>query len=339
MIELQKENEMDTDRIELATATDWGILENSPESMDLQLSKLQKAGIRYIHWSYDWDFEFMYTRPEMLQIKYLLHKYGMKIKGVHATEGNTRCRIVNGQPVFLNRRRMRDNRKDITSPHEFNRLAGIELVKNRVDLANFLGATEMVLHLVVPYEDFEESPEAKELWYSQVFRSFDELQPYCRINGVRICIENIICTPLKYQIEEFDRLFERYDKDYMGICVDTGHENLVCKEQEQGFLERYYSRLYAMHLDDNRGVDQKLSSDADGAVQKSDVHILPFTGTVNWDKVCRFIAKSSYELPLTLEVTVPHKTEEEEWKGLMQLKEAGIKLTNMVLGYRKEYSK
>lgn len=320
--------------MELALATDWGILENSPESMEEQLKKLNEAGVTHVHWAYDWDFEYMYSKWEMIQIKELLEKYSIKVKGVHATEGNTRCRVKDGKPLFLNRTRMRDNRKDITSIHEYNRLAGVELVQNRVNLAHLLGAKEIVLHLVVPYEDFDNDPSFKEKWYEQAFKSFDELKPYCDAMGVRIAIENMICTPAKYQFEKFDRLFERYDKEYMGICIDTGHAALVCNGKTEGFFERYYDRLIAMHLDDNFGVDPSLSDDPDGAVQKSDKHVTPYEGICNWDKICQYIAKSPYELPLTLEVTVPHSTLEEEKEGLTELIAAGEKLTNIVLDYR-----
>ncbi|HCD45106.1 MAG TPA: sugar phosphate isomerase/epimerase, partial [Lachnoclostridium sp.] len=38
-------------------------------------------------------------------------------------------------------------RKDYTSDVEYNRKAGVELIKNRVDLAAYMGAKEIVLHL------------------------------------------------------------------------------------------------------------------------------------------------------------------------------------------------
>lgn len=103
--------------MELALATDYGMCQNSPENMEQQLKKLSDAGVTHVHWAYDWDFEYYYSIHEMYQIKELLDKYNLKVKGVHATEGNTRCRVVDGNPVFINRTRMMDNRKDISSPN------------------------------------------------------------------------------------------------------------------------------------------------------------------------------------------------------------------------------
>lgn len=321
--------------MEVALASDFGIYELSPESMDCQMGKLAKAGITHVHWAHDWDFEYMYSQWEMQQIKELLCKHGLQCKGVHATEGNTRCRVIEGIPRFVNRTRMLDSRKDFTSPHELNRLSGVELVLNRVDLAHMLGAEEIVLHMVLPYEDFENIPGFKETYWQQAYKSFDQMQPYCLAKGVRIAIENMICTPKEYQFEKLDRLFDRYDESYLGFCFDSGHSALASVEQTTAFLERYQKRLVALHINDNFSIDWTLSVDADGAIQKSDKHTLPFEGVCDWDKICRLIADSPYKLPLLLEIVVPHATEEEEMAGLARAKAACEKLTELVLEYRK----
>lgn len=326
--------------MEVALASDFSIYELSPESMEEQMAKLEKAGITHVHWAHDWDYEYIYSQWEMIQIKEILERHHLKVKAVHASEGNTRCRVINGQPVFVNRSRMRDFRKDFTSLNEYNRLAGVELLLNRVDLAYMVGAKEIVTHMVVPYEDFENIPGFKEKYYEQVFKSFDQMEPYCRAKGIRIAVENMICTPKKYQYEKFDRLFERYSPDYVGLCFDSGHSIITIEDEENRepdwkFLERYKDRLIAMHLDDNLGINYELSADIDGAIQKSDKHWIPFKGIASWDKICQLIAESPYELPLLLEIVVPKKdTVEDEMEGLAEAKAVGEKLTNMVLEYR-----
>jgi sugar phosphate isomerase/epimerase len=304
--------------------------------MDCQLGKLAKAGFTHVHWAHDWDFEYLYSQWEMIQIKEFFDKHHLKCKGVHASEGNTRCRVINGQPRFINRTRMLDHRKNFTAANEYNRLAGVELLLNRIDLAHILGAEEIVTHMVLPYEDFENIPGFKETYYQQTFKSFDEMQSYCMAKGVRIAVENMICTPKKYQFEKFDRLFERYPLDYMGICVDTGHSALASPDNKTEFLERYYDHLIAIHIDDNNSLDLSLSPDPDGAQQKSDKHLIPLEGkAVDWDKTAALIAKSPYKLPLTLEIVVPKDTVEAEMAGLARAKKVGEKLTEMVLSYHK----
>ena len=57
--------------------------------------------------------------------------------------------------------------------------------------------------------------------------SLDELQPFCKEKNVRICIENLFEAPREMQLEQFDKLFERYPADIMGYEFNTGHANLV----------------------------------------------------------------------------------------------------------------
>ena len=319
---------------EIALASDFGVYELSPESMDEQLRKMAEAGFTHVHWAHDWEFEYMYSQWEMIQIKEIFDKYNLKCKGVHASDGNTRLRIVDGSPVFLNRTRLIDNRKDFTSPHEWNRLAGVELIENRVDLAHMLGAKEIVLHMILPYEDFDKSPEFKTNYYEQVFKSFDQLEPYCKAKNIKIAVENMICTPTKYQFEQFDKLFERYSPEFVGLCYDTGHSALASPDDPTIFIKRYQSRLIAIHLDDNHLIDWNKSVDPDGAIQKSDVHLLPYDGVIDWEENCELIADSPYEMPLLLEVVVKHATVEEEMIGLAKTMAIGEKLTEMVLKRR-----
>ena len=56
--------------------------------------------------------------------------------------------------------------KDYLSELEPNRIAGVELIKNRVELVHVLGGKEIVLHMYLPTKSFEEKPETKELFLS-----------------------------------------------------------------------------------------------------------------------------------------------------------------------------
>lgn len=317
-------------------AGDFGIYELSPESMDEQMGKLERAGITHVHWAHDWNYEYMYSRWEMLQIQEIVERHGLRVKGVHASEGNTRGRIINGQSVFINRSRIRGFRKDISSLNEYNRRAGVELVANRIELAALLDAREIVLHLVVPYEDFEKIPGFEERYWAQVFASFDELRPLCAEKGIRIAIENMLATPKKHQYKEFDRLFDRYGREYMGLCYDSGHSLITVGDTEPDwyFLQRYADRLISVHLADNDGIDPSLSGNIDGAAMRSDRHGIPGTGKASWDEICRLIAASPYELPLLLEVVVPKDTAEAEMAGLLEAKAVGEKLTRRIMELR-----
>jgi sugar phosphate isomerase/epimerase len=183
--------------LQLAIATDFAGEFPQIEKISEMLYKVAQAGFTHIHWCSEWDGDYIYSSYEMEQIKEWMDQYGLKAKALHATKGSRRnVNLIDGH-----------YRKDYTSDVEYNRKAGVELIKNRVDLAACIGAKEIVLHLYVPHFTLRGKPEAEEHFYRQVYQSFDELQPYCEHMGVAICIENLFDMPERYELDQLDRLF------------------------------------------------------------------------------------------------------------------------------------
>ena len=84
-------------------------------------------------------------------------------------------------------------------------------------------------------------------------------------------------------------VLDRIDSPHLGFCYDSGHENAFTPDAN--YLESYADRLFAMHLHDNDG--------------KRDLHQLPFTGTVDWDKRVAQLKRSSlFRHTVTMEVGV-----------------------------------
>lgn len=299
------------------------------EDIEEQLKNIADTGFSHVQWGHDWLGEYVYSQIEMVQIKKMLAKYNFKVKGLHATEGGTRQVSKKGEPVFGTRHK---NRKDYTSLNEYSRLAGVELIKNRVDLAYLIEAKEIVLHMKLPYLELNKDEDFKKRYWEQAFKSFDELVAYCIARKVKIALENLM-TPLQGQIDQFDRLFERYDGDFMGLCFDSGHASLVSLNDYLILARRYKDRIIALHLQDTDGIAPELM-DNDLAVLKHDKHAIPFTGVINWDELAKIIAESSYELPVTLEVEIRADTYEEEMCHLKDALSAGEKLNKMVEGHR-----
>lgn len=98
--------------------------------------------------------------------------------------------------------------------------------------------------------------------------------------GVQIAFENLrYIAYLRYIMENVDSPAKKF-------CFDCGHENLY--DGGNGVLEEFAPLLCAVHLHDNPG--------------DHDVHQVPFTGTVDWDRLAGRLAAIGFSLPVTLEL-------------------------------------
>lgn len=273
--------------LELAIATDFAGEATKLELLEEEMKGIAEAGFTHVHWCNEWDGDYIYSVYEMQQIREWLNKYHLKAKSLHATKGSRRnVNCVSGH-----------YRKDYTSDWEYNRKAGVELIKNRVDLAACLGATEIVLHLYLPFMTIQHDETVKDNIFCQIKKSFDELQPYCIEKGVRICVENLFDMPAEYTLYTWDWLIEHYPPEFLGFCFDSGHANMIWGENMCDIIRKYGSRIYSVHLHDN--------------YQAVDSHMLPKEGDINWEAVITALAESAYELPLILELSCDRDNVEE----------------------------
>lgn len=67
-------------------------------------------------------------------------------------------------------------------------------------------------------------------------------------------------------------------KNSIGYCFDSGHRNAFAPGED--FLAQYGNLLCATHIQDNEG--------------KTDMHILPGDGSINWDKVTSELASTAF---------------------------------------------
>ena len=248
-------------KTELAIATDFMGEKPELEQIRFLMKQIADAGFTHIHWCHEWEGDYIYSSFEMLQIKEWMEEFNLKSKALHASKGT---------PRNVNIRR-EHFRRDYTSDWEYNRWAGVELIKNRVDMAACLSAHEIVLHLYPPHFTIQEKPETKENFYACVYKSLDELMPYCLDKNVKICLENLFDMPGEYMLEIWNRLFERYPKEYLGLCFDTGHANIIWGERAPKMIEKYIDRLYAVHIHDNNG--------------SVDYHRIPGEGNIKWNSI------------------------------------------------------
>lgn len=300
----------------VAINTDYAKTSVSTHHTKKMLETISKIGFTHVHWVHQWDGTDIYSLSEMKQIKNWLKELNLQVKGVHATDGTISGRF--------------DDRKVFISPNEFNREAGVELVKNRIDFASFVGAGEIVLHvkmlhLILPnigYESYEDT------YWEQLFKSFDSIVNYGQEKKIKIAIENLEYPSLDIQFDQFDRLFERYSVDELGFCFDLGHNMILSNNKPFGFLERYQNRLTSLHL--NCGIFNESNETNYNQILKFDTHSIPNKDLVDFDALSKLIAESPYELPITFEISTSDDIEKE----LNETLKLGKEIDMLVKKYR-----
>ena len=268
-----------------------------------ELRRIADAGLTHVHWCHHWRSDFLYADSEVAQISAWFDEYGLTLNDIHGSEGSE---------------------KFWYSPKEYARLAGVELVKNRIDFAATLGANVVIMHVYPDTIAPEYAPYNAIAW-DQLRRSLDTLAPYATERGVRIAIENLVDFPaLAAQVvevqevgdnfEKIGRLFSLYPPEYLGICYDSGHANLGHDRMDS--LEAYKDRLLSLHLHDNDGT--------------KDQHRLIFSGAVDWERLAGIIAASAYRKPISMEVAIHNTGIDTAEEFLRQAYETGARFTQMV---------
>ena len=86
---------------------------------------------------------------------------------------------------------------------------------------------------------------------------------YAEEKNINVALENL----KQYKILDF--VFQNIQSERLGFCYDSGHER--CWATHENFLDKYNSKLMAVHLHDNTGAGDK--------------HDLPFDGRCNWKNI------------------------------------------------------
>ena len=260
--------------MDLSVTTDFEEDTGSPERW---LQAISEAGFSHIHWCHHWSTDFQYSQAEIDQIGAWLRELGLSLLDLHASAGRE---------------------KRWGSPTEYERQAGVDLVLNRITMAEQLGGRAVVLH--APARDSLESQ----------LRSLDVLQGSARERGIHIALENLGANDLA----RLDDLLSRTDPSSVGLCYDSGHAN-ICGDNLT-ILERHLDRVVALHLHDN-----------DGA---ADQHRIPGDGTVSWDDLCGLLPASSYRGCVSLEVSRKTYPDRSIGEFLDDTRVAGARITGML---------
>ncbi len=234
------------------------------------LEAVASAGFLYVTWGHHWDTDFIYCESETAAIAEALETLGLKLVDLHGTSGVEKCWY---------------------SPVEYERRAGVELVRNRIAMAGRLGADAVVLHPMVSDPDLLMSERERGA------ESLREIEGYARERGVGIALENLFAGErtkrLDLAMQNLDTIeyyLGRFDAEYLGFCWDTGHSFILGEDAHERCAQLARPRLRALHLNDNRG--------------DKDQHSAPMTWHDDWRFIAEVIAESPYPAgkPLAAEV-------------------------------------
>ena len=269
----------------LAINTDYK--KEDKDNPDPYLRQIAEAGFTHIHWCHHWGDDYLYAEDEVGQIADWLKTYALTVNDLHATQGQ---------------------KNHYLSEQEDARLAGVALLKNRMQMAVRLGTDVIVLHL--PTEP--EQDEKKQAFWERFEKSMEAVIPYARKWGVRIAFENLF--PLSNH-KTLEKALKRHPPEDVGICYDSGHGHIVGGGLE--FLEGVKDRLIALHLNDNDS--------------SRDQHKLLFTATIDWERLAQIIGSSSYDKEcMTMELFIHSTGIKDEKVFLAEAMETGSKFVRMV---------
>jgi sugar phosphate isomerase/epimerase len=280
------------------------------------------AGFEQVLWCEQWDGDFAYTHKEVATIERIFRGLNLQTRDVHATEG-----AYYGQWV---------------APDETERQKGVKLVKNRLAMAEDLGAQTIVLHAPHHEMDWKNGPTA---YQDCMFRSLDELQPYAMDRNIKIALENCDWKgPGK--IDNFGPIefaMNNYPSQFIGICYDSGHGNLMRQRQgnHMGRLEKQADRIEALHLHDNKGVGEGSSGRykiQEGRSHDDDMHRLMFSGTVEWNRLAQILGRSTYTGPMMMEASMKYDPDMDPKIWLQKAMQTGFTFSAMVASYKNPIS-
>ncbi len=268
--------------MDLSITTDFVADTGCPEP---HLERIAAAGFSHIHWCHQWNTDFLYDTAEIEQVARWLRSFGLQLLDLHASSGRE---------------------KGWASLREYERLAGVSLVRNRIEFVSRVGSDTVVMH----------APSRSEAAaWDQLRRSLDELEPCAKSRGVRIAIENG-----EGNFADIRELCTAYGPEYLGMCYDCGHGNMPPRGADRAVgldeLEGLAHRLIALHLHDNDG--------------SADQHRVPFTGTVDWGRLSRIIAGSSYRKCVSMESNVHREENKDPEEFLRRAFAAGRRIAQMI---------
>ena len=163
----------------------------------------------------------------------------------------------------------------------------IEETKRSFEVCKILGIENMVVHngSVIGMD--------KKTFFEENEKFSHELFPIMEKTGVNMCIENSTVINMAERYFFFDgcdmrEFIEKLNHPLLKACWDTGHANIENHHYKD--IMDLGNHLTTIHVHDNNG--------------RNDEHMMPYTGTMNFDELMCGLIDSGYKGYFTLEATL-----------------------------------
>jgi sugar phosphate isomerase/epimerase len=171
---------------------------------------------------------------------------------------------------------------DLSAEDPNVRAVSLEVLSREAEFACDLGAGVMVIH---PSGSGEEIPAARD----NFLRSVESLVRILEKLPLRGLIENL---PPMYsygsRIEELIADVKRFDSPSLGICFDSGHANMRDDSSLADQVRATGGFIHFIHAHDNN--------------KRHDQHLLPMSGSIQWEPFFESLSEVRYAGTFCLEV-------------------------------------
>ena len=172
------------------------------------------------------------------------------------------------------------------------RTHAVEEAGRAIHIARRIPVPVVVMHVGLPRTETSTAGDSR----AAGRRSIEELHGIAEPLGVQIAVEVIpnelsrAGSLVHFVEEELDGL----DGRPIGVCLDFGHAHIDGDLIDA--IETVSEHFITAHVHDNRG--------------RSDDHLVPFEGTIDWPSALTAVQKVGYEGPLILEIGAHGSTKE-----------------------------
>ncbi len=161
------------------------------------------------------------------------------------------------------------------------------IIEIYIDMAQKIAGAGIEGLVIHPCRDIQscKSTDTEEIQMENFICRMEKIMPVCEKMHATLLLETMIPGRISSLMDNLIRVVDNVNSPFLKICLDTNHLNL--SEDICAAAERAGERIGEFHLNDNHGIKEE--------------HLLPYSGTIDWDAFTRMISRIAFEGNMILE--------------------------------------